>query len=211
EGIQAGQHVSTITKEGVTMNVIHLSPEQVETRAVETPHYLKTLLNVKPLKREGMLTVTASTQGNPLVLANLLSTTNVSEITSKPGEGYVSGTVSGKNFVFSTRPGNSYRFGDIETDALAITWLDDRYFVAMATSFRNGTLLWSADKPVTFEYSEDGFKYYCSTACSMVMGFDKRPVSVALNGKAIKTFTYDQNGKTIRVAVPGGEGTIVIQ
>src|SRR5690606_36397121 len=57
--IHADQKVSTITKEGVTLHIMHLTPNQVEVKSVETPHYLNTLRREKSLIKEGMLTVTA--------------------------------------------------------------------------------------------------------------------------------------------------------
>jgi hypothetical protein len=121
EDIKADKKISTITKSGVTLNIMHLSPGLIEAKAIETPHYLKTLLNEKPLIKEGMLTVTASTSGNPLIIANLLTTTNANsspEVSYKVGNGYVEGVTSGKKFAFTTKPGNVYEVSNMKTDAL---------------------------------------------------------------------------------------------
>ena len=214
ENINAGKDVSTITKEGVTLNIMHLSPERVEAKAVETPHYLKTLLNERPLKREGMLTVSTRTSGDPLIIANLLTTTTdgAPNASSGAGDGFVAGEASGKKFAFTTKPGNVYKLENLETDALSMTWNDNQAFVAKATVFsRNGALVIASEEPLTFEISEDNLKYFHRTGGKISIGVAAKPSSVVLNGKSIKNFTYDEQRKAIVVKVPEGEGTLVVK
>lgn len=213
--IDAGQKVSKITKKGFTLNIMHLAPEFVEAKAVETPHYLNTLLKEKPLIKEGMLTVTARTNNNPLVMANLLTTSPAgvaSDVTIKGGNSFVSGTASGRKFAFTKRPGNLYQVEDMETDALALTWSDHRAFVAMATVFkRNGVLIISSDTPVTFEHDGDSLKYDINHTGKFTIGAEAKPISIMLNGVKTKNFTYDKDRKVFIIEVPKGEGVIDIK
>ena len=215
DDINAGQHLSTITKEGATLNFMHLSPASVETKAVETPHYLYTLQREKPLIKEGMLTVTAHTAGNPLVMANLLTTTTAgaaADVKTETGNGFVTGTASGQKFAFTTKPGNLYKVENMETDALAFTWGNDRIFIAMATIFRNnGTLVVASDLPATFEISADTIKYSHSSLGKLTIGRTNMPSTVTLNGKAVKDFSYDKLRKEVVIEAPEGEGIIVIR
>jgi hypothetical protein len=176
--IDAGKHISKITKGGFDLDIIHLAPERVEARAVETPHYFNTLINEKPLVREGMLTVTARTSGIPLVMANLLTSTTAGiapDVTSEIKPGFVSGTASGKEFAFNTRPGSSYSVESMATDALAITWTGERIFAAMATTFsKNGRLLIACDAPATFELCSDSLRYDCDKPCKFTIGASAR-------------------------------------
>jgi hypothetical protein len=213
--IHAGQSASTITKEGVSLNIVHLAPHSMAANAVETPHYLKTLQNVKPLEREGMLTLTARTSGSPLVMANMLTTTAAGvapEIKTDTGEGFIRGTVSGKKFAFTTRPGILYQVDDMKTDALSMTWDDQSIFVAMATVFRrDGSTIIQSAEPITFEISGDSIKYYSGKRDKLVIAAGKKPSSVTLNGKPLNNFNYDDSKKTITVEVPEGEGLIIVK
>lgn len=213
--IDAEQHVSKITKEAVALNIMHLAPILVETKAVETPHYLYTLQKDKPLIREGMLTVTGRTNGNPLVIANLLTTTTAGvspDVTSEVGDGFITGVASDKKFAFTTRPGTLYHVENMETDALAMTWSRERIFVAMTTVFRkNGVLVVESDTPITFELSADSLKYCRNKAGKFRIGSGVRPSSIMLNGTSIKNFTYDNKLKAIIIEASKGEGTIVIK
>ncbi len=213
--IQAGQHISTITKDGVTLNIMHLAPGSVEAKAVETPHYLNTLLKDKPLLKEGMLTITARTNHSPLVMANLLTTTTAGtapDVTSESRNGFITGTASGEKFAFTTKPGNVYHVADMETDALAMTWDDANSFIAMATVFRRkGRVILASDDPVTFEHSADSIKYYRNTKGKLMIGVAAKPSAIILNGQAVNAFTYDEQRKLAGIEVPGGQGTIVIK
>ena len=125
EDIHLGENKSTIIKDDATMHVLHLAPFNAVAKAVATPHYLRTLQNVRPLEQEGMLTVSSHTNGGPLVMANLITTTHTGstpEVTSESGDGFISGVAAGKKFVFSTKPGKMYQFENVSTDALTITW-----------------------------------------------------------------------------------------
>lgn len=213
--IKAGQKISTITKEGVTLNIMHLSPGLIEAKAVETPHYLKTLLNEKPLIKEGMLTVTAHTPGSALIIANLLTTTkadSVPEVSYKAGNGYVEGIASGKKFAFTSKPGTLFEVGNMKTDALCLTWNSERTFVARASTFRtNDGFFVSSEVPLTFEISGEGIKYDRSVAGKMLIGSANKPKSVRLNGTMIKDYKYDSQQKVVEIEVPKGNGLLTIE
>lgn len=213
--IDPGHQVSKITKGGFSLNIMHLAPRFVESKAVETPHYLKTLLREKPLVKEGMLTVTAHTHGTPLVMANLLTTTAdgvAPDVSVKNGNGFESGEISGKKFVFTTIPGSLYQTENMETDALAVTWSSERTFIAMATIFKkNSNLILKSDFPVTFELSGNSLKYYCDKAGELKIGAASKPSSIMLNGEIVKTYLYDKENRVVIIKVPEGEGAIVVK
>ena len=215
EDISAGQHVSKITKEGVSLNIMHLAPNLVDTKAVETPHYLNTLLKDKPLIKEGMLTITARTKGNPLVIANLLTTTTAgvaADVKTETRDGFITGVATGKKFAFTTKPGGLYKVDSMETDALAMSWSDNRIFVASAMVLRkNGALVVGTETPVTFELSKDTLKYDCDKGTKFSIGAVARPSSVIINGASASHFNYDKKLKAIIIEVPKGEGIIVIR
>src|SRR5690606_5197683 len=97
EDILPDSRKSTITKNDATLHIMHLTPQSADVEAVKTPHYYRTLLNVRPLEWEGMLTVTAKTQGKPLVMANLFATTATGgqpDVVTRAGDGFVQGEVS---------------------------------------------------------------------------------------------------------------------
>ncbi len=211
--IQVGQDVSSITKAGKKLNIIHLSSGNMDVKAVETPHYIKTLNNVRPLKKEGMIKATYETRdAKPLVMANVITTDNVTGVRSEMHDGFVSGTAFGKNFAYSTQPNDVYVINDMQTDAVAMTWSNDNLFVASATTFiRDEETIVKSDMPVTFELSENGLKYYHSKGGKLLIGVSGKPSSVMFNDKALKDFTYDDASQQITVEVPKGEGVIILK
>lgn len=214
EDISTSKLISKITKHGVSLNLVHLSPDSIVTKAVETPHYLNTLLKEKPLIKEGMLTITAMTKGYPLVMANLFTTTEeglIPDVTSKKGDGFVSGVASGKKFAFSTKPDSLFHIEDIETNALSITWDDSYYFVAMATIFkRKGVTLIESEMPLTFELSGNEIHYSCSEKGNIKIHADRKPSFVQINGVRIKNLKYDKVHKTFSIQLADKNGTIFI-
>ena len=211
--IKAGADVSTITKEGNTLFIRHLSPSFVEAKAEETPHYLYTLRNDNPLEREGMLTVKARTNGVPLVMANVLTTTTGAQpnITAVEGTNCVSGAADGVPFVYSTRPGSVYTASGITTDAAAATGDTANAFAALCTTFMRGaTIIMEATNPVTFEVSADGFRYNTCRDCELTLGAAAKPASVTLNGKAVP-FTWNAEKSAVVVGITKGDGVVVVK
>lgn len=213
--IQPGEKISEITKDGYTLNILHLAPDSVEVKAVETPHFINTLLNEKPLIKEGKLTVSARTHDKPLVMANLFTTTIAGtkpDVTTKTGDSFVEGAVSGKKFAFSTNPHTLYHVDNMETDALAITWDDTETFAAMATVLkRNNITLLKSEFPMTFDMVGDTIKYDGEKAGKLLIAASAKPLSVILNGQPFNDFIYDKVNKRLSLTIPGGEGEIVIK
>jgi len=216
--IQASNRHSTITRGDATMNVLHLAPEFVESRAVETPHFLRRMQNVQPLERSGKLTVTARTQRThsyPLVIANLFTTTDTGRapaVETERGDGFVQGVVSGREFAFSTRPGVPYNVNTMRTDALALTWNEGRLFVAEATRLHNeGRTVLVSNAPVTFERDGNEIKLYRGEAGAVRIGVSERPSRVEVNGAQISNVPYNGTNREITVQVPKGESRISIR
>ena len=205
--------VSKITKDGKTLSLMHLSPENPDVKAVETPHYLYTIKNKTndPLVKEGMLTVSAKTAGKPLVMANLLTTLPVDEssLGITRSDGYVSGKTGETAFAYSTAPGSVYSAHSIETDAAAFTIKGDVVFAALVKSLKkNGAVLATSTEPVTIECSPGIMKYSVGKDTEMNIGANSKPSALKLNGKPLEKFEYVSGSKTIKVHVPKGEGKI---
>jgi hypothetical protein len=221
--ITAGGKRSIITKEGVTLNILHLSPERVDAQAVETPHYLSTLggggggrggQQPRPLEKEGMLTVTARTTGVPLVAANLLTTTKgeAPDVTSTAGDSFIAGKTGGVDFAFSTRPGFVYKAGGIATDAVVVAWKGGVVFAARCTELsRDGKLLVKSPSPVTCEVSGNAVKVYHCAAGDVTFSTGSKPSSVTVNGAAVTTFAFDAATNTVTVNLPSGESRVAFK
>lgn len=212
EDIKAGKEASSIVKDNATLQILHLAPASTQVKAVETPHYLRTLQSGKPLEREGMLTVTGETHGQPLVIANLLSTSlaaNRPEIITTLEGDFISGVVSGQNFAFSTKPGKAYTIADISTDALAIAWDDEMIFAAKAMTYQDPEIELVSDAPITFEYSSDGtLSYYMEKSGQLTIKLDKEASSLILNDKKVENAFYNSDTGTWNLSVPAGEGNV---
>jgi len=208
--ITAGGDISTIAKDGNVLQIKHMYPEHMEIKAGETPHYLYTLRNEKPLIKEGMLTVTARTARAQLVIANILTTLEgKSMFTKRVGNGYISGTVERIPYSFTTRPGSVYEVDDTVTDALAITGYGSRIFAAMCTTLsRDGKLLFDSEEPLTCEISPEGIKYYRCCEGEVSFGVPSRPSSVTVNGKKVAAFGFDAEKSAIVLTLPAGEGMV---
>jgi len=211
EDIAADIDGSTISKDGNVLHIRHLAPGRRIVKAVETPHYLDTLLNEKPLKREGMLTVASRTSGVPLVMANVLTTTAGGDpaISAEQHEKCVVGTADGTRFVFSTAPGKVYEAEGLGTDALAVTWNGPRIFAAMCTRLsRGGKLLVSSKEPLTFEHAGASMKYHHCVEDEVSLGVTGKPASITVNGEKTTDFRYDPILSTVTLTLPAGEGTV---
>ncbi|HDY88843.1 MAG TPA: hypothetical protein ENH82_12125 [bacterium] len=209
--ITPGKQKSTITKDGNTLNILHLYPEHMEVKSVQTPHYFYTLRNTKPLVKEGMLTVTTRTNRTPLVIGNLLTATRgcAPEVTIEYGEGFVFGTARDVPFAFTTKLNAVYKINGISTDALAITWKENTIFAAQCKKLnRNGALLLESQEPVTCEISPGTIKYYVSKESEVLLGVKPRPVKLIVNGKPVKDYKYEPERRAVKVKLPAGEGTV---
>lgn len=209
--IRAGQKASTITKGKNILHIKHIAPEKLKIESVETPHYINTYRKDMPLTKEGMLMVTARTEGRPLVMANLLTTTagGEADIQYNKGDGYVTGTAAGKTFAFTTRPGHVFRTDGLSTDALALTWDEEKVFAALCTTLKkDGKMLIQSKEPITCEVSGKSIKYYLAKKSTVSIGLVSRPQKVLLNGKRIKNFKYDKKRKELVLSLPSGEGCV---
>ena len=212
--IQADQLKSTITKENNVLHIKHLYPEKIESKAVETPHYINTIIRKEPpLVREGMLTVTANTGGKPLVMANMLTSTEGGEpdISYQNNNGYVSGVADGRSFIFSTSPGDFYNSDNFITDALALTWDSEKIFAAIVKSLKSdGKLVVASDIPLTCEISGKSIKYYHREQADVTVGVENEPASVLLNDSEVTDWKYNQKEGNFMINLPEGEGTLII-
>ncbi len=75
---------------------------------------------------------------------------------------------------------------------------------------RDGRLLIASDIPLTCEISGKLIKYYHKEQADVIIGVEKEPASVLLNGSEITGWRYDKNGGNIKIKLPEGEGTLII-
>jgi len=203
DDIQAGDKLSRINKGKNSLEIHHLWPEKAQARVEETPLYINSLKTEKPLLKEGLLTVTARTEGKPLVMANLLATTagGKIELEQQRGEGCVFGKIEGREFIFSLSPGQVYHHQDWITDALAMTWSRSRIFAAlMTTLIRNEKPFLRSTEPMTCEFSEAGIKYFLAKPAEVLLFLEKRPREI-----------FHSPNKQAKLVLPAGEGTILFK
>ncbi|NND05470.1 MAG: hypothetical protein HKN87_03740, partial [Saprospiraceae bacterium] len=212
EDISAGKAASSIVKDDAQLHIMHLSPASMHAKSVETPHYLRTLQSGLPLEKEGMLTVTSQTNGQPLVMANLLTTSlkdGGPETSTTLVEGFISGITAGHNFAFSTKPGAAYELRDISTDALAIAWEDEWIFAAKAQTYQGPMIELVSNVPITFEFSSDGnLSYYMERDGQLSLKLTQQVSTMVMNDLEVEHSLYDSATKTWTVPVPTGKGNI---
>ncbi|MFC1608116.1 heparinase II/III family protein [Candidatus Latescibacterota bacterium] len=212
--VNAGSGSSTITKENRTLHIEHLYPENLVAKAEEIPHSASVLSRQRPLERAGMLSLTSRTAGDPLVIANFLTTTDSEKnlsIKSELRNGYGIGEFEGISFAYSTSPGSLYDTGGFTTDALALTWKDGTVFAAVCTNIsQNGKILVKSHQPITCELSGNKTRYCSSAEGPLTLSVSSRPSSILINGETI-TFTHDRTTHTVTVNAPVGEGLVVIK
>ena len=216
--IQADNDLSTLTIDGNVLNVKHLHPDNRTVEAVETPHYLSTLQNQRPLEREGMLTVTARTDGIPLVIANVLTTTTGEKsdvVVEEKGAGYVAARIYGRLTVISTSPGKVYRKDNYRSDALAVLFSNNASYAVLATCYEldNGFFIRSGEE-MSFELSRDNspkahvMKYFTPDETEVTVGGLGTFKSVSLNGTAVGGASFTDIRRTVRLTLPKGEGFV---
>ena len=211
QDIQAEKDTSFITKGQKILHIKHLSPVELTVKRVETPLYINTLKSDMPLIKEGMLTVIARTRGEPLVMANLLTTTvgEGADVSSTKGEGFITGKAEEKEFAFSTRPGHVYSTEGISTDALALTWSGGKIFACLSTILKRGDkMLIQSDEPLTCELSKESLSYYLANSSLVSIGLDSKPQKVMVNESRIKEVTYDKKRRLLILTLPAGKGYV---
>jgi hypothetical protein len=97
------------------------------------------------------------------------------------------------------------------TDALAVTKKGENIFAAKATKLaNNGKVLLDSSVPVTCDFSASGVKYYIDTDSKITMGAQSKPGTIEVNGKK-SDFTWNDSSRTITIALPAGEGSLVMK
>lgn len=156
--IVASDSVSQIKGANGSLRIQHLHPAGVESRAIETPHYLKTLNASVPMEKEGMLRVQAHTQGAPLVFTNILSTLAAGEIKTSQDQQKITGSVGGQQFVVNKKPGAPISVTSIfDTDALCVSWGDGSFVVGQVKQFSSAGF--SLESTVLMALETDGKTY----------------------------------------------------
>ncbi len=208
EDIRPSRRGSLIVREPNALQVRHLAPRDAVIGAERTPIYIATLKSENPLIPEGMLTMTARTQGRPLVMANLLRVDGAAAEIAEPrsGEGFVEGDCDGWRFAVGTELGGRFATGGFATDALALAWRPESVFAADArTLARDGVTLLDATAPVTFEFRPDGMTGCLAAPATVKLHAASRPASITVDGRAVESFDYDKAAKLLKLTLPAGE------
>jgi hypothetical protein len=199
---------SQIVKGGSALHIAHLAPAAAEVAAEETPIYIKTLGSEYPLDKEGMLTVTARSQGRPLVMATLLRVDEPDRAPAraKAGDGFVAGMIDGWAYAVDTDLARPFDSGRFTTDALALAWKDETVFAAEARSLAwGGKSMVRSTEPVTLELRPDGLRGCLAVPAAVELSSEKRPASVTVNGKPFTAFTYDKSARRLKMSLPAGD------
>ncbi len=221
---------SLVRREKNTLRISHLWPPKLSVNVQETPLYINTLKEEKPLVREGLLAVTARTEGEPLVMANLLGTESgeaAAQFAAR--DGYViSRPADGGFIVFSTSPGKVYEDHDLglATDALAlrtngfvkpmasgtVPTEHASTFAAQCTtldanSWEDGPHIRSVE-PICFEYRVGRMKFSAAKASAVMIRLVRKPGAVALDGRPLRGDTWDPKERALKLTLPAGEGTL---
>lgn len=214
-GIIPSSSTSAIVGSKDTLHIAHLTlPGSVVAK--ETPHYLHTLRNVHPLEKEGMLVVSAKTNGRPLVLANLFSTaagTNRKGILTDSTAGFLAGETGGHRFVISKRPGDTYTWNGYDSDAIALALARDRtVLAAQATFFSTSGIELRSDQPITVEWApfERKLKYYVDENTELRLHLERPGSALRVNGKLMKSSRQKKGAAPTLLSLPKGEGTVEI-
>jgi hypothetical protein len=149
-----------------------------------------------------------------LVIANVLTTTRgvAPDISYQINNGYVSGGANGKQFVFSTKPGDLFSNGEFTTDALILKWNSSTIFAAIVKLLKRGKkLIINSDKPITCEISGKSIKYYHREETEVTIGVEAEPAAVIVNGKEVTEWKYNNEDENIKIKLPGGEGNLTIK
>jgi len=219
EDIRPSPGTSSIARIPHTLLITHLAPEEVAVMAEPTPIYIKTLAAQNPQTKEGMLTVTARTQGRPLVMANLLQVVDIGqEGMTIHGDGYVGNGYDDWHFAvdtdparpFKNAPGRLFRGEEFTTDALVLAWRMGIILAVDARSLvRDGLEILRSTAPVTIEILPDGISGCLAAPATVTLSLDRPPAAVAVNGQPRTSFDYDKTSKRLTLTLPAGNFGIV--
>jgi hypothetical protein len=190
--IKPDAKASSIKGANSTLTIKHVYPANMKVEAKETPHYLKTLLSPQPLEREGLLQVSAQTQGKPTVVVNILSTNNPASLNTNEDSEKISGQIEGQDFVINKNPGTLIQAGAAKTDALCASWAD-------------GAILLGLVK----QYSSEAFSLQ-STQVLALETDGKTYISYSAEAPGVLTLTIGK-GKTRKISFAAGEHRIFIK
>ncbi|MCX6561754.1 MAG: heparinase II/III family protein [Candidatus Aminicenantes bacterium] len=214
EDIRPSSRESLVVKGGSALHIAHLAPEGVAVTAEKTPIYTKTLAADNPLTPEGMLTVTARTQGRPLVMASLLRIDAADRglAQAKPGDGFVEGEIDGWRYAVDTDLGRPFASGGFTTDALALAWRPEAIFAVDArTLIRGGRTLLESTEPMTIELLPAGLTGTLMAPAKVSLSAAARPAAVTVNGKPFNSFDYDKRSGRLTMSLPAGDIRVVFQ
>jgi len=208
------------------------SPQDTVKNIREKPHFLYQY-STQPLITRGYLELSAKTSGKKLVAANLLTATAdgrlpqvkvvrekdrvliETAIDHKNGVSSVGPEINGNKAEIVVNTGTGVALGEYTTDGLILAKDDaGSVFMASGTYINKGSLtILRSDKPITanMKFHREGIDISChpSTAPALLtVSCVRKPEQVLVDHKSAWSDTYDSKSRSLKLAVPSGEGTI---
>jgi len=156
-----------------------------------------------------MLTVSARTKGEPLVMTNLLTTADAASIERETRDGHIAGRVNGVPFYINTMPGKRWAAEDgWSTDALMAARTESGLFLAMVTHHEAGPdLAFDIEAPIACLVSGNSLRYSHERDARLNLLLPSRPAVVTLNGEPA-LFTFDESTRGVSLVLPAGAGIL---
>ncbi len=218
DNIEMAGNAATITGEKGQLHIRTLAPAAcrmaVKKRPLSTTEFGGE--NAITMQARGYLQLTAELGAEPVTVVNLLTTDGgVSTApTAKEGNGCVTVSHNGMEYLVNTTGGKVFRHAGVETDALAHAFRPDGFTVLRATTLtRNGRTVMVSERPVNIDVTQSGVSrtivYSVSDPAGLTLAVESKPKRVLLNGEVYRGWKYDTKGLHIRLEA--GEGAIELR
>jgi|GEM_PF-584907 len=218
--IALGKNRSLIQKNGKTLFLFHLSPEEAVKEILNEPHFL-CQFSARPLVERGYLQVSARTKGQKLVLADLLTATASGaepalQVFPTSTSVEIRSTIGDKKKVAILSLGSAVSLGSWSSDAILLaSSSSDEVLVAGATTLRQaGQVVFESSSPCHGYYrrNEKGifFEVNQDEETKVSIYFPSRPRQILINGQAVRHPVYDENRKCLSLTLSPGPKRIDI-
>ncbi len=218
--ISAGRDKSLITRGGAALHIFHLAPEGARKEIFTEPHFLYQF-QAKPLIERGYLQVSHKTGGHRLVFANLMAATadgGSPPVAISRQNGSISAQVSGSAGVKTVclNAGASAILGEWSSDALILAkgQAEGIFMVGGTVIRRSGLTALESENPLacSLRLAEDRLELlgFLEQASMIRLQVASKPRDIRLNGQPVRDFSYDSNGRILRLAVPKGSFTVIV-
>lgn len=212
--IAVGKDRSLIHKDGKSLHLFHLSPEEAINEVLSEPHFLYQF-SARPLVERGYLQISARTKGQKLIFADLLTATadgTEPAIQVVPGPSSVSirSSLTNHRMVAALNLGSEVSLGPWSSDALLLASSSpDEVLVAGGTTLRHaGQLMFESSPPCYGYYGQNEKGIFIranqDAGTKVSIHLPSRPRYVLINGRKLLHPIYDENRKCLALALPPG-------